>query len=253
MRIVFYNIRYGTGCDWKYHLPVPFSGFFRSSTVGTGRIAQYLESLDADVLCLCEVDGGSYRHRNHCQARHMASKKGWQHVFANKYGRNSLVRRLPILSSQGNAILSRLPIVGTEEHHLSRGMKKTYIEAEFDDFFVILAHLSLGKKTREAQLHELADHCRSLNKPVILGGDFNLLSGSRELAPLLKRTDLRDADALRRPTFPSRRPGMRLDYVLAGEEIEIHRIDVPRVHFSDHLPIVCDVTISKPEGRRFRR
>lgn len=243
MRIVFYNIRYGTGCDWKYHFPVPFSGFFRSSTEGTGRIGKFLDSLDADVACLCEVDGGSYRHRNHCQARSMASKQGWDHVFANKYGTDSFLRCLPILSNQGNAILSRLPIVASGEHHLSRGMKKTYIEAEFDDFYVILAHLSLGKKARTVQIHELADHCRSLEKPVVLGGDFNLLSGSGELEPLLRRTDLKDVDVLKRPTFPSRRPGMRLDYVLASEEIRIHRLDVPRVLFSDHLPIVCDISI----------
>lgn len=243
MRIVFYNIRYGTGCDWNYHLPVPFSGFFRSSKAGTGRISDYLDSLDADVVCLCEVDGGSYRHGSHCQAERMASKSGRDHVFVNKYGRDSMVRRLPILSNQGNAVLSSLPIVASRERFFSRGIKKACLEVEFDGFYVLLAHLSLGKKARTVQLRELAGHCRMLEKPVILGGDFNLLSGPEELQPLFENTGMRDADTLKRPTFPSQRPGMRLDYVLASEEIEIHRLEVPRVKFSDHLPIVCDLEI----------
>ncbi len=243
-RIVFYNIRYGTGCGWHYHLPVPFSGFFRPSSKGTGRIADYLESLDADVLCLSEVDGGSYRHGNRCQAGHMASEKGWHHLYANKYGRKSLVRRMPILSRQGNAVLSRMPMTAGREHHLSAGVKRTYLEAEFDSFVVILAHLSLGRRARSVQLQELARHCGRLNKPVVLGGDLNLLKGASELMPLLGAAGFRDADAgACRPTFPSNRPVRRLDYVLAGRGVEVSRFQVPRVRFSDHLPLVCDLLI----------
>lgn len=244
VRVVFYNIRYGTGSGWHYHLPVPFSGFFRSSRAGTGRIAEYLGSLDADVMCLCEVDGGSYRHGNRCQASRMASEQGWHHVYANKYGKGSLVRRMPLLSSQGNAVLSRMPMITARERHLSRGVKRTYLEVEFDRFVVILAHLSLGRRARTVQLHELARHCRKLEKPLVLGGDFNLLQGSSELDPLLQGTGLRDADAeMGRPTFPSHRPGKRLDYVLASREISVRRIEVPRVPYSDHLPLVCDIRI----------
>ena len=248
MRIVFYNIRYGTGSDWDYHFPFPFSGFFRFSTTRIRRIAEFLDSLQADIVCLLEVDGGSYRHRKHCQARHLASLKGWEHTFSNKYGTQSPLNYLPILSSHGNAILSRLPIISTKEHHFSRGIKNTYLEVEFTEFHVILAHLSLGKRARKTQLQEIAGRCKVLSKPVLLGGDFNLLHGHSELNPLTITTGLRDADTIARPTFPSRMPKLRLDYLLTSKEVEIETMEIPRVHLSDHLPLVCDFNIEKRRG-----
>lgn len=249
MRILFYNIRYGTGCGWTYHLPLPFTGFFRSSRATTERIGEYLDALDVDVACLCEVDGGSYRNGRKSQARNLASKRGWKDVFAPKYGATSPLRRVPLLSSQGNAVLSRLPIIDSRENLFSRGVKRSLLEVEFPDFVVLLAHLSLGYGARQTQLREIAERCRNLDKPILLGGDFNLLSGDGELHPLLEATGLRDADGRGRPTFPSRLPSLRLDCLLTSPAIQVRRFDVPRVTLSDHLPLVCDVEIAPSEGR----
>lgn len=248
MKIVFYNIRYGTGSDWDYHFPFPFSGFFRCSTTRIRRIAEYLDSLEADIVCLVEVDGGSYRHRKHCQARHLASLKGWEHTFSSKYGTNSILNHLPILSSHGNAILCKMPIITSKEHNFSRGVKKTFLEVELEEFHVILAHLSLGKRSRKIQLQEIADRCKALSKPVLLGGDLNLLYGPSELDPLTRLTGLKDADPLAKPTFPSRMPKLRLDYLLASKGIEIEKLETPRIHLSDHLPLVCNFSIETQGG-----
>lgn len=247
MRVVFYNIRYGTGSDWNYHFPLPFSGFFRCSSTRIRRIAEFLNSLHADIICLVEVDGGSYRHGKHCQARYMASLKGWQHRFSGKYGSRSVLNDVPILSSQGNAILTRLPIVSSAEHNFSKGMKRTFLEVEFDTFHVVLAHLSLGKNARQTQLKEMAEYCSSLTKPVILGGDFNLLHGSSELQFLSHLTGLREIDPDKNPTFPSRMPKLKLDYLLAGKTIHIKNMEIPRIHLSDHLPMVCDFNVGGEE------
>ena len=248
LRILFYNIRYGTGCGWTYHLPLPFSGFFRSSLATTERIGAYLDDLDVDVACLCEVDGGSYRQGGQCQARRLAASRGLQPVFAPKYGPSPL-GRLPILSRQGNAVLSRLPVVKTRENYFSRGVKRSLLEVEFDGFVVLLAHLSLGQQARRVQLGEIARRCLELDKPVLVGGDFNLLRGDRELGPFLEATGLRDADTRRRPTFPSRLPSLRLDCLLASPEIEIRGVDVPQVTLSDHLPLLCDVALGGRGGK----
>ncbi|MBN1333576.1 MAG: endonuclease/exonuclease/phosphatase family protein [Synergistales bacterium] len=243
MRIVIYNIRYGTGTGLHYHMPIPFSGFFAFSTKRISRIADFLDSLDADIVCLVEVDGGSYRHRKLCQAHRLASLQGWEHHFSTKYGKNSILSRLPLLSSQGNAILTRLPVVASREHHLARGMKKTVLEVEFPEFHVLVVHLPLGKSARRSQLKELARKLEPLRKPVLLGGDFNLLHGSSELNYLLSATGMRDADTAGTPTYPSRVPRFRLDRLLVRKEISVRNFTVPRIPLSDHLPIVCDFEI----------
>jgi len=226
-------------------MPLPFSGFFAFSTKRISKIADYLDSLDADIICLVEVDGGSYRHRKLCQAHRLASLQGWEHHFSIKYGKNSILSRLPLLSSQGNAILTRLPVVASREHHLSRGMKKTVLEVEFPEFHVLVVHLPLGKSARRSQLKELAQKLGTFKKPVILGGDFNLLHGSSELHHFLSSTDMKDADDEGTPTYPSRIPRFRLDRLLVSEDISVRNLTVHGITLSDHLPIVCDLEIEK--------
>ena len=132
----------------------------------------------------------------------------------------------------------------TAKVDLIRGMKRTLLEVEFERFVFLLVHLPLGIGARRAQLETLAERLGAQTKPVLLGGDFNLLHGSGELREFLSRTGLRDADPSARKTYPSRLPRFRLDFLLTGPGIEIRRFDVPDVRFSDHLPLVCDFEIS---------
>ncbi len=245
MRIVFYNIRYGTGSGWYYHFPLPFTGFFRRSSVRIRRISDFLDSLHPDIVCLMEVDGGSYRHRRRCQAGHIASVRGWEHSFSGKYGSSSILNYIPILSSHGNAVLSGLPILSSRELHFPRGIKKTFLDVEFNNFHVILAHLSLGRQARKSQLDYLARHCNTLSKPVMLGGDLNLFHGSSEIEPFMRSTGFKTWDHLERPTFPSRTPRLKLDYLLTGRGLNVKKIDIPGIRLSDHLPLVCDFNVDK--------
>jgi endonuclease/exonuclease/phosphatase family metal-dependent hydrolase len=243
MRIALYNIRYGTGTGLDFHLPIPFSGYLRPSVVSGERIWAFLDRLDADVLCLVEVDNGSYRNFGRCQAGTLAAKNGWHHVFACKYHKRSFLRDLPILWSQGNAIISRMPLRSVREHSFSRGMKRTFLEAKFDGFTVTLAHLSLGKAARREQLQELARHAQTIEGPLFIGGDLNTFDGKKELAPLIEEAGLKDSDTQGRPTYPSRRPRRRLDYLLSSPDVSITNFEVPRTSLSDHLPLVCDFEI----------
>ena len=243
MRIAVYNIRYGTGTGFDFHLPVPFSGYLRPTMNSSGRIWSFLDRLDADIICLVEVDNGSYRNLGHCQAATLAGRNGWDHAFACKYHKHSLLRELPLLWSQGNAVISRVPLKGAIEHSFSRGMKRTFLEVSFDGFTILLAHLSLGRGARKQQIQELAKHAAAIKGPLFIGGDFNTFGGEKELAPLLENTSLRDSDAAGRATYPSHGPKRRLDYLLASKDVKVKNFDVPRVPLSDHLPLVCDFEI----------
>lgn len=247
MRVVLYNIRYGTGTGWDYHLPLPFSGLFRRTEPSLRRVSSFIDEIQPDIVGLVEVDGGSYRHGGESQARCLAEDLKLDHFFSCKYGRESIFRKLPILSSQGNAILSRVPAKRTSKIDLERGMKKTLLAAEFEEFVFLLVHLPLGLGARKAQLDHLTEIVRECRKPVLLGGDFNLLHGSAELSGFLSRTGLRDADPLERKTYPSRLPRFRLDFLLVGPDVKVSRFDVPDVRFSDHLPLICEFEIPGKE------
>lgn len=247
MRIVLYNIRYGTGTGWDFHLPLPFSGLLRRTETSLRRLSTFIDGMKPDIVGLVEVDGGSYRHGGQSQARCLAENLELDHFFSCKYGRDSIFRKIPVLSSQGNAILSRVPAIRTEKVDLVRGMKKTLLKAEFDDFVFLLVHLPLGQGARQAQLETLARMIKEFRKPVLMGGDFNLLYGSGELGWFLSETGLSDADPLARKTYPSRLPRFRLDFLLTGPGVRIRRFDVPEVRFSDHLPLVCDFDVTQRE------
>jgi endonuclease/exonuclease/phosphatase family metal-dependent hydrolase len=249
MRLVLYNIRYGTGTGWKYHFPFPFSGCLRRTERRFRRISEYVSKLNPDLVGLVEADSGSFRQNGSCQAETMATRIGGESVFACKYESGSLVSRTPLLKSQGNAVVTKMPILSTHEHFLSKGVKRTLLEVEFEDFTLFLTHLPLGYSARKVQLGEIAERCMKAEKPVILAGDGNTFRGERELRSFFRKTGFRNANPENTPTFPSRVPALALDFVFYGQGIEMERFDVPRVRLSDHLPLVCDFSVTRPSKR----
>ena len=72
MRLMLYNMRYATGTGFKFHLPVPFGGFFRRTDKNLDALIRFFRDQKADVLGLVEIDTGSYRSRWHNQAEVIA-------------------------------------------------------------------------------------------------------------------------------------------------------------------------------------
>jgi endonuclease/exonuclease/phosphatase family metal-dependent hydrolase len=191
-------------------------------------------------MALVEVDGGSWRQGGLGQARSVARRVGGRSFFACKYSLASALNRVPLLKAQGNAVISRLPVRRTLRHEFSRGVKRAYLEVEYDSFSLLLVHLSLGALVRRDQLAELAEHCRGMNRPTVLAGDFNVYLGNREVDVLLETTGFRDANPEGIPTYPRRTPRFVLDRVLHSPDLTVRRLAVLDVPYSDHLPMVVD-------------
>jgi endonuclease/exonuclease/phosphatase family metal-dependent hydrolase len=248
MRLVLYNIRYGTA---SRRPRTPVSGYLRRTVDHTEAIIRFLRALDADIVGLLEVDGGSYRYNRHSQAWHMAHALGHYHSYQRKYGRAFATRLTPVLNMQGNAFLVRDRIRNARFHYFNRGMKRLVIELELDGLDVFLVHLAVSFRTRHAQLAELADLVRMHDdRPRIVAGDFNPMRGRQELARFLEQTGLRDAAGGGIPTFPSWRPSRQLDYILHSPDITVNRFAAPAVELSDHLPLVCDFTVRQRSRAR---
>lgn len=240
MRFLLYNIRYGAGTGHGFHLPVPFSGYLRRTNGNFHRIRDFIRSQAPDVVGLVEVDGGSFRTEQCDQARIIARDLDHDHIFETKYANHSVVRKMPLLSKQGNAVSTGHRILDRRIHYLNNGVKRLVIEVELEAVTVFLVHLSLKFRHRQHQLEDLYKIVRQCRKPVIVAGDFNAFWGDRELALFLAATGLKNANGQGAPSHPARSPRWQLDYILHSPELRVSDFQIHPVTYSDHVPLVCD-------------
>ncbi len=240
MRFLLYNIRYGAGIGSKFHLPVPYAGYLKRSADNFDLITEFIRTVSPDIVGLVEVDSGSFRVDNCCQAESLARQLDYNHVVESKYREGSMAQLVPVLCKQGNALLSRQDIIEHRFHFFKQGVKRLVIEARTEDVTVFLVHLSLTYRSRQYQLEQLYKMVRQVKGPIIVAGDFNVLWGDRELELFLAATGLCNANNEGRPSHPSRSPTRQLDYILYSQELAVQEFSIPKVKFSDHAPLICD-------------
>lgn len=243
MRFLLYNIRYATGQGGRFHFPFPYAGYLRRSRGNFDKIVEFVAAVQPDVMGLVEVDGGSFRTDRLCQAEMIARQLGYYHVVETKYGSGSMVQRLPLLREQGNAVLTRMPIVSHRFHYFDEGVKRLVIQVCTEYLTVFLVHLSLTYRNRQYQLERLYKLIRSVDRPMILAGDFNVLWGMRELELFLGATGLVSANPEKKPSYPSRAPKRELDFILHSPELKVVQFQIPPVTHSDHAPLICDFVL----------
>jgi endonuclease/exonuclease/phosphatase family metal-dependent hydrolase len=145
---------------------------------------------------------------------------------------------------QGNAFLASPRVHGERFHYFDKGIKRLIIELELDACAVFLVHLSLKYRHRQAQLYHLHDLVVASNKPVIVAGDFNTFWGQHEIYLFMRAAGLQSANVRGLPSYPSTAPRKELDFVLYSEGITVTDFSIPKVKFSDHLPLVCDFEVT---------
>jgi endonuclease/exonuclease/phosphatase family metal-dependent hydrolase len=252
MRLLIYNIRYGVGLGSAVHWPLPGAGYILGNRQNLERITHFIRDQDPDLVGLIEVDTGSIRTRLVNQAEQIANAIGHYSVYQCKYGAGSLNKFLPIVRKQGNALLAAPRVTGERFHYFDKGIKRLIIELELDECAVFLVHLSLKYRHRQAQLRTLHDLVQASKKPVIIAGDFNTFWGEHEIYLFMKASGLRSANTKSMPSYPSNSPRKELDFVLYSEGITVTDFSIPRVNFSDHLPLVCDFEITGRSHRMAR-
>lgn len=240
MRFLLYNVRYGAGVGPRFHLPIPYAGYLKKTTCNLECIVSFIESVKPDIIGLVEIDSGSFRSEQVCQAEAIARQLGYNFVVETKYGDRSMAHRVPVLNKQGNAVLAKLAITQHQFHYFSEGFKRLVIEVQLPEVTVFLVHLSLAFRQRQYQLERLHRLIQGVAGPVIVAGDFNILWGNRELELFLSATGLTNANDRGQPSHPSRAPKRQLDFILHSADLEVTGFSIPKVQFSDHAPLVCD-------------
>ncbi|MHB8810324.1 MAG: endonuclease/exonuclease/phosphatase family protein [Desulfobulbaceae bacterium] len=243
MRFLLYNVRYGAGVGARFHLPLPYAGYLKRTSCNLECIVSFIETVKPDIIGLIEIDSGSFRSENVCQADIIARRLGFAHVVETKYGTNRVARRVPVLNKQGNAILTNQEILSHRFHYFEGGFKRLVIEVQLPEVTVFLVHLSLTFIQRQHQLQRLYELVRQASGPVIVAGDFNVLWGDRELDMFLAASGLVSANDRGQPSHPSRSPKRQLDFILYSPELEVSNFNIPMVRFSDHVPLVCDFAL----------
>jgi len=240
MRLLLYNIRYGTGHKPGYHLPLPFAGFFKRTAVNLERIIGFIGAVNPDIVALVEVDSGSYRSGYFCQAQVIADKLGYNYVVENKYNNNSLANKVPVLKQQCNALLTKQNIENYRFHYFEQGVKRLVLQTDLRAVAIFIVHLSLKYRHRQNQLEQLHALTRDTDKEIIIAGDFNTFWGSRELNLFLAATGLKNANMTNVPSHPSHAPMRQIDFILHSSGIQIDNFYIPDVRLSDHSPLICD-------------
>lgn len=209
------------------------------------RIIEVLESLDADIMALQEVEGRQSRSRID-QAEHLAAKLGVNLVEG------------PLLmeanGGYGNALLTRHPVSSVERRvykwpgSQTRGLLDVELaHPAIGPLRVIATHLEVrDHRVRATQFRELKHLVEERpDLPTILLGDLNEWWNRRLALRALDRT----ISFLHSPaTFPARLPLLRLDRIAlrhlrsTDPESRAERIDNRLTRMaSDHLPLVAEI------------
>ena len=206
----------------------------------------------ADVVCLQEVRDGDSAGDARCEAQYEALADGlWpQRAFA----RNAVTPR----GGHGNAVLSRWPIVASQNHDVSlpgderRGLLHCRIDVPGvpGGLHLVCVHLGLREAHRRAQLARLAGLVARwpADAPVVAAGDFNDWRQRADL--LLAASGLQDVHtrAQGRParSFPSRWPLLALDRIYVRGFADSRPVPLPRQpwqRLSDHVPVAATLTL----------
>lgn len=248
VRLGTFNVHHGVGDDDRFDLP---------------RLARVLRDVDADVLCLQEVDR-NYGDRSEDVDEALLLSRALDMQLA--WGPAIDQPRPDGPDRQyGLALLSRLPILVSDVHRLPgdgepRIALRTMIELDGAALWVTNTHLTTRSPAERAE--QVSALAALQSEPMETGaivGDFNAAPGAPELAALRARFAdaweiARDRDE--RPTwrlrdggntFPARSPNRRIDQVWVSGGIGVPQARVLDAHgASDHRPVVVDLDV--PSG-----
>lgn len=241
LRLLTYNIQAGNAVEnYRHYVTRGLQHVLPHPSKADNLEAIALAVTDFDIVGLQEVDDGSLRTGFVNQTQFLAERGGfpfWSHQ-AN--------RDVAKLARSCNSLLSRLRPSEVHDHKLpgriaGRGALMAFYGSGADALVVVVAHLSLGRRSRLMQL----DFLRELLAPhphAVMMGDLNTPADSIEMERFLEATHLVPRyGALN--TFPSWRPRRAIDHILVGESLGVRQVQVLDLPHSDHLPMAMEISL----------
>lgn len=239
LRILSYNIQAGLTQEhmhqyltrgWRHLLP------HRQRMENLEEISRILS--DFDLVAIQEIDPGSLRSGYINQIEFLAKRAHFPYWYFQ------VNRNLGRVAKFCNAVLSRFLPYKVEQHKLpgvlpGRGAIRLFYGDPEKPLVVIMVHLSLGPVSQRLQMDYIYELIKGFDQ-VILMGDLNC-----QLEKLLNSTLL--ADEKMRPvnylynTYPSWKPQRILDHILVSSSIQVSKVKVLDLPYSDHLPVAMEI------------
>jgi endonuclease/exonuclease/phosphatase (EEP) superfamily protein YafD len=203
-----------------------------------GRIQRLIAREDPDVVGLVEVDLDWLRNLAKLRARY----PNFYEVPDERYVGIGLYSRLPLANARTLLLPdSGLPAIAAT------------VTTPGGDVEFILVHLppptdAALVRRRDRQAAMLARHVRTLARPTVVAGDFNMTMWSRGYRPLVEVGGLANARAGHgaAPSWPALwRLGVPIDHILATDGVRLSDFRVLSGVGSDHLPISADFRMGR--------
>ena len=241
LKLMSFNIQAGIGSQnfgdyitgsWKHIVAHP------RSVETIEQIASVINHFD--LVGLQEVDGGSLRSRNMNQLVHLAALADFS------FWHQQLNRNLGRFGQFSNGLLSRVQPFEVSDHSLpglpGRGAIMIKYGHPIEPLVVVVAHLALGEKVRNAQLAYLHGLLKEYRFVVVMG-DFNCRLEHLAASPLAD-LGLETVVAENLNTYPSWAPDRHIDHILLSPELESrHTRVLTDCRLSDHLPLATEIQI----------
>ena len=223
-------------------------------------IADMMKEIDADAICMNELDNNTNRTRHVYQLKHFASLMGsWDF----EYG-----AAMPYDGGEyGDAVLSKHPIIETRSYRLpcaasqpgeDRSLCVIRVEIDGKDLYVASTHLDhlSGDASRLVQANEIRRiRDTELDGDLILAGDLNAIPSSNVIATMT--AFLTNVGTIDQYTFPSENPTRKIDYILYApighfgvqncQVVSRGDQQVGGVDASDHRPVIADIRFQTEE------
>ncbi len=241
LKLLSANIQAGTSTrrysdyatrSWSHVLP---TGNKRASLDAIATLAA-----GHDIVGLQESDPGSWRSGFTNQTHYLAERAGFD------YWSHQANRRVGVVASSANALLSRMEPVEVSDHPLpgriaGRGVLIARFGRSAASLTIAVAHLSLGAGSRKSQLAFIAELLQD-HPYAVLMGDFNCSHEQPEMSALFQRTRMQPpAETVH--TFPSWRPRRAIDHILVSDGLSCSGIQAFPAANSDHLALSLELDV----------
>lgn len=246
-KVFFSNIGYARGIDgslWQ-HICRFNRHFYCSVPLQQEVLLQLKGIIDAeqpDLCCFVELDQGSPHSAGFNQLDFLVDGIYKHFDFADKYGPDSWMGRMPFALGRSSAFMAREK-VEFEHRYFSHGSKRLIHQVELpDNVSLYFTHFSLSAKTRHRQLAEMRKIVEEETGPVIIMADFNIMNGFGELKPLIEGTDLQVLNKETDPTFMLYRYYRALDLCICSKSlVDKMTLRIIPQPFSDHAALLVEM------------
>lgn len=214
-------------------------------------LAKIINDAKPDLVALQEVDVNTQRTGTTVnQAKELAKLTGMEWHFAKAMDLQG--------GAYGDAVLSRLPIVSAKSYALpvdagvggeTRSVAMIKVKKEDREFYFASTHFDhlQQEDSRILQATEFNKIVKSLDLPLVAGGDLNALPDSRTMG-IIKSVMNLGCPQQCPLTFPSAQPTRTIDYIMTAptNKFSVTSYTAPsgwheekKAYASDHRPVIA--------------